>query len=368
MYPAAYPNVLSVGATEWDDHKAFFSNYGATVDIAAPGVDILSTIPGAAYGSFWGTSMASPYVAGAAALVWGRWAALTRDGVRDLLLDTVDPVHPSSWGYAFPGHVGRLDVYDAFAARLGAPMPPSEGAVLGLVVDANTGLPLGGATVTARRGAVTRTATTRADGTFTVTNMPAGEHQLTAARSTYVTTTDETSWVAPPGEVTGLPFFALPRNTAADVYTAVLEWRGDCWCANYDMYLWLPGTLSPRNRYMVYYFDRENLNAHPFARLLRDEPLEMPPRAWGPLYAEAITFRTRHSGSYLLAIHDFGDCGQWACAGAVVRLYRGTTLVGTYSARDAAGAGRWWSVFRISGATVTPVQTLGDAFPGPYGN
>ncbi|CAA9546842.1 MAG: hypothetical protein AVDCRST_MAG88-475, partial [uncultured Thermomicrobiales bacterium] len=75
VYPASLPNVIAVAATDRDDVRASFSNYGSAVDIAAPGVEILSTVLGA-YGTKNGTSMAAPQVAALAALLAARYPAL----------------------------------------------------------------------------------------------------------------------------------------------------------------------------------------------------------------------------------------------------------------------------------------------------
>jgi subtilisin family serine protease len=85
------PNVLCVGATGNDDAVASFSNFGAhSVDVFAPGVSILSTVPGASYGSWHGTSMATPHVSAVAALVLEAVPVLTAEQLKQILLESAD--------------------------------------------------------------------------------------------------------------------------------------------------------------------------------------------------------------------------------------------------------------------------------------
>lgn len=92
-YPSSYsnPNIVAVAATDDRDTLASFSNFGVTsVDLAAPGVRILSTLPGDAYGSYSGTSMATPHVTGVAALVKSRNLTLGDAKIKAKLLKRVD--------------------------------------------------------------------------------------------------------------------------------------------------------------------------------------------------------------------------------------------------------------------------------------
>ncbi|MBL7185672.1 MAG: S8 family serine peptidase [Phycisphaerae bacterium] len=70
IYPAAYDSVIAVSATDSDNNLADFSNVGAEIELAAPGVSIFSTYPNGGYATAGGTSMACPHVAGVAALAW----------------------------------------------------------------------------------------------------------------------------------------------------------------------------------------------------------------------------------------------------------------------------------------------------------
>jgi len=112
-YPSSYniPNVISVAALDRNDQLASFSNYGVkSVAIAAPGVDILSTWLGDEYEEKSGTSMATPVVAGVAALVVAHEPKITVDELRTRLLSSVDPLN-SLKGKIASG--GRIDAAKA---------------------------------------------------------------------------------------------------------------------------------------------------------------------------------------------------------------------------------------------------------------
>lgn len=113
-YPADYaqPNLISVAAVDQSGNLASFSNYGAaTVGLAAPGVNILSTVPGG-YAYYSGTSMAAPFVSGAAALLVGLHPNWSAPQVVQRILSTTTPL-PSLAGKTISG--GILNV----AAALG---------------------------------------------------------------------------------------------------------------------------------------------------------------------------------------------------------------------------------------------------------
>ena len=114
-YPASYEidNVIAVAASNDEDNKAAFSDYGATsVDLAAPGVGILSTVPGGQYAVKSGTSMSVPHVSGVAALAWSTRPTANYQEIRSALLDGVDHVTSLS---TLTSSGGRLNAFGTLA-------------------------------------------------------------------------------------------------------------------------------------------------------------------------------------------------------------------------------------------------------------
>ena len=112
LYPAACNRVLAVGATNTNDQRPGFSNYGPEIDVAAPGVSILSTWPRP--NGYWyksGTSMAAPHVAGLAALIKSVRPELTNERVAQAITQTTLDLGPPGWD-EFYGW-GRIDAYRA---------------------------------------------------------------------------------------------------------------------------------------------------------------------------------------------------------------------------------------------------------------
>ncbi|GAC1331814.1 MAG: hypothetical protein NVSMB17_10180 [Candidatus Dormibacteria bacterium] len=228
-YPSSYgaANEIAVAATDQADSLAYFSNYGASsVDLGAPGTNIYSTIVGGTYDYFNGTSMATPHVTGAAALILSK-EALTVSMLKARLLQSVDAV-PGLAGFVKTG--GRLNVCKAITGCGGPPppatpdyslsaTPPSQSVVQGASTSYSvtvgrtggfadavtltvTGLP-SGATGSFNPNPATGTASTLSVSTATGT--PAGSYPLTITgtsgsliRTTSVTLVVNSSAPPPP--------------------------------------------------------------------------------------------------------------------------------------------------------------------------
>ncbi|UOQ59878.1 S8 family serine peptidase [Leucobacter rhizosphaerae] len=148
----------------------------AKPDASAPGAKVFSAIPGGRWGESTGTSMATPHVAGAVALIRSAQAGLSVDEIATALESTAWHPNPDATEPDTRYGAGRIDVHAAIAAVRG------EAGVAGRILDAATGLPVSGATVS--YGAHGETWTTDATGRFTARLVP-GEYTLTVERFGY---------------------------------------------------------------------------------------------------------------------------------------------------------------------------------------
>jgi hypothetical protein len=122
-FPANYPPVLGVAATNYNDQKGSYSNFGSWVDISAPGGEpgigkgVLSTVPastGALYGWKYGTSMACPHVSGIAALCISKSPGLlSNEQLRNIILQSTDDIYPLNPDYAGKLGTGRANAFKA---------------------------------------------------------------------------------------------------------------------------------------------------------------------------------------------------------------------------------------------------------------
>lgn len=120
MYPASYEHIISVGATNINNEVTYFSNFGATIDIMAPGEDINSTLAGSnnAYGELSGTSMACPFVSGAAAAMLCFDSSLSPEAIEDIMEQSalnIDAENPNFVGQMGAGLINFTNTINFLA-------------------------------------------------------------------------------------------------------------------------------------------------------------------------------------------------------------------------------------------------------------
>lgn len=114
-YPASYNHVVSVGSVTSLDEKSYFSNYGSTVDLVAPGSGIYSTIPNNKYDYWSGTSMAAPIVSSVFAYVWSVKPHLNQVELENLIKSTCDNIDAQNPNYVGLLGSGRVNVLKAIS-------------------------------------------------------------------------------------------------------------------------------------------------------------------------------------------------------------------------------------------------------------
>jgi len=126
QYPAAEDCVIAVMSVNAHDKKSSFSNYGDWIGVAAPGENILSSFPVNGYAWWSGTSMATPFVAGQAALLRGANPQLTLDEVGLLIGGTADSLDRMNPGYRGRLGEGRIDLFASLESLVAATWPTPE--------------------------------------------------------------------------------------------------------------------------------------------------------------------------------------------------------------------------------------------------
>jgi hypothetical protein len=146
-YPAACTHAVAVSATTSSDTLASFSNYGDWIDLAAPGVSILTTTRGGGYGACSGTSFSSPIAAGLAALILSANPSLTNAQVLEIMTQNTDdlgqPGFDPYYGY------GRVNAYASLQAAMAAvPQPDVTAPSVAITAPENDSTVSGTVTVT----------------------------------------------------------------------------------------------------------------------------------------------------------------------------------------------------------------------------
>jgi serine protease len=199
--PARAPAAITVGSTDSNDARSSFSNYGNCVDIFAPGGNITSASHTNTTGTatMSGTSMASPHVAGAAALYLALNPNATPSQVRNELVEAATPGKVTNPGSGSP----NMLLYTFFED----PPPPGDYSVSGTVTN-SSGAGISGVTVS--NGSTT--ATTNSSGVYTLTGMANGTYTLTPSLSGYSFNPANRSVTVNSANVTGVNFTGTADN------------------------------------------------------------------------------------------------------------------------------------------------------------
>jgi subtilisin family serine protease/subtilase family serine protease len=272
LYPAAFDNVISVAAFDEDHRRASFSNYGNWVDMSAPGNLIMSTYPMSqcpasstpgdtgCYTWLSGTSMATPHVAGAAALVWTRSDVTRNSQVVDILLNSADPIGASNQHLDTWTQHGGLNLYNAMTYVSTKPVADA-GADQSLVDTNRDGteiVTLDGTASFDSNGSIvsytwTEGGTPLGSGATKVVPLAVGVHKLTlevtdndgeTSRDTVVVTI----YASDPVSVTATTATAAEAGPSNGTFTVV---RGGSTDAPLTVHYVVAGTATPGSDYLA---------------------------------------------------------------------------------------------------------------------
>jgi hypothetical protein len=303
----------------------------AQYNIAAPGFHIYSTTPNEGFESLDGTSMASPIVAGAAALVWGQFPTLTRDQLASRLVGTGKVIN-----CGFAAATRRLDVRKAVLGTV-------ETALVGRILDPFTGTSPNSNTIPTNVRLFFGATQLKADGTnrggsYEMTGLTAGSRILRGERAGYVNTALRAIGTVN-GLVVGPLTDALPKALPVGNATVTLDWKttqpvqdtpgciNACNGWDFDLAVKLPTGI-----YIDPFFNTGDLVTSPFVKNPRDSAADFEP------VETAVIGAAASNGVYRVVIdrwYDATPLGQqynpsWTGSQASVQLYNGATPIGLF--------------------------------------
>ena len=351
-YPGADPDTaLRVMSTQENDCRSYFSNFSPSTNptqynIAAPGSRIGSTLPNNGYGYLSGTSMASPVVAGAAALIMGENPDFTKDQVVERLLSTGE-----STSCGFASSTRRVDVREALLGT-------SETAMVGLLLDPFTGsAPSPEATpVNARLFSGTtqlETDATNGYGFYEMSGLAAGTAMtLKGEHSGYVNAQLRRGINIASGQVAGPTTDALPRARTTGNATITIDWKttepitdtpgctDSCNGWDFDLVVKLPN-----GSYVKPFGNRGSLSASPFVHIPRDSYDDLRPLETAVVGSQAANGTYRVFVDKWVGTVSSGYNPSWGGSEASAQLYNGTVSIGGLKAPPSTcGTSRYWYV------------------------
>jgi thermitase len=391
--------VLAVAANDSSDCRASFSNYGTWVSITAPGLGILSDLPlsintlGLGYLS--GTSMATPFVSGAAAVAWSKFPTFTNAQIGALLTTDTSDLPLNRDGSCWPADGStfqKLNIFNVVDHTAWAGCS-NVAAVWGFAEDAESGLPLIGAKVVTKKGTSVRGtdyvpyygqelnyiqgnpngfAPGPGYGLFAVETQPTNTTvNLSIAKTGYAPYSIPNIYATNCSYVASNADIASPIPPVKPYYWLVIAWNYGSTdtpdypsytsaVASYDSYLNVPtyGCVG-------YVCGAGDLNTSPYALWLWDNDAES---ATIDLRSTSETVRIKKllPGTYTYEIYDWWNGSgstAWGASGirAYVYKWNGTIPVLVNTITPTGGAtGSVWHVLSITGNTVTVNNTFDD--------
>ncbi|MBM4294603.1 MAG: hypothetical protein FJ126_06815, partial [Deltaproteobacteria bacterium] len=384
--PAWFPSSFTVGASEENDCRAYFSNYDVGtlggvdynfnfVDIVAPGWNVLSTIPvtQGVYARYSGTSMAAPIVAGCAARVWKKYPGYTPAQVQNRLITTGLPVGSATGANGFYTVERRVDLMKALGLNATG--------FCGVVYSGQTGAPLDGVKVVATPSGAT--VFTNPSGFFTMVGLAgatsyklvftkAGHGSWTVANQAAVANKikdlvlpNHMNKARPTGQWTCL-FSHRTWHPGYDdaFYSYFRDWWPVPWASTYGLYF-APRVVQDGS--IIAEPGWGSLVEPPYAAITND----------GWLYTSGclnlVISQVAGGSTYRIWTrldNDNDSYWEWgsykgAGQGLRARIYNGGAIKGQAVAASAAGSGPYWWVADLVGDTLTIQNKFGNS-PPPF--